>query len=73
MEDLKEMFAVMPEEVIEKIVGKDVINKIRKKSIAKAKQAPTTTTKSLAKDTGQSSPKETAKVDKKTFKQFFGV
>lgn len=38
-EDLKQMFAVLPEDVVEQIVGKDKINGIRKKKLANAKQA----------------------------------
>ena len=71
--DLKEMFAVMPEEVIESIVGKDVINRIRKKSVAKAKSAPQTPNKNIQ-DTGTAKKTE-VKSDKEklNFKQFFGV
>lgn len=69
--DLREMFQVMPEEVIESIIGKDVINRIRKKSVAKAKQAPTTA-KNLAKDTGVKQ-EASNEGQKKSFKEFFGV
>lgn len=73
--DLKQMFAVMPDEVIENIVGKEVFTRIRKKNVAKAKtSAPPAPVKSQIKDTGQSSannkPKE---AQKKTFREFFGA
>lgn len=74
--DLKQMFAVMPEDVIERIIGKDVFTKIRKKNVAtgKAKVAtgitPTVSTKP---ETGPSGKKANADGSKLTFKQFFGV
>jgi hypothetical protein len=71
--DLKQMFAVMPDEVIEGIVGKDVFNRIRKKNITKGK-APPTPVKSAVKDTGGTNKSEAKGADKKqTFRDFFGV
>jgi hypothetical protein len=72
--DLREMFAVMPDEVIEKIVGKDVFNRVRKKNVAKAKSAPQPV-KSAIKDTGVASKASASSSDaqKKTFRDFFGV
>ncbi len=68
--DLKEMFAVMPDEVIEALVGKDVIGRIRKKSIAKGKGIPPTPLKAAVKDVGTTSvKKEPAK--KMSYKDFF--
>lgn len=72
--DLKEMFSVMPDEVVEAIVGKDVINRIRKKNIAKAKSQPPVPTKASIKDIGLKSGKPEEETEKKqSFKQFFGV
>lgn len=69
--DLKEMFAVMPEEVIEKIVGKDVLSRIRKKNVAKAKAAPQTKApETAAANQTQSKPKTEKK---QSFRDFFGV
>lgn len=72
--DLREMFAVMPDEVIEKIVGKDVFNRVRKKNVAKAKSAPQPV-KSAIKDTGASTKgaANSSDAQKKTFRDFFGV
>lgn len=72
--DLRDMFAVMPDEVIEKIVGKDVFNRVRKKNVAKAKSAPQPV-KSAIKDTGASAKASASATDaqKKTFRDFFGV
>ena len=72
--DLREMFAVMPDEVIEKIVGKDVFNRVRKKNVAKAKSAPQPV-KSAIKDTGASTKgaANSSDAQKKTFRDFFGM
>lgn len=70
--DLKEMFAVMPEDVIEQLIGKDVLTKIRKKNLQKAKQAQVAA-KPQIQDTGKA--KESSKTDaekKQSMKDFFG-
>lgn len=72
--DLKEMFAVMPDEVIEQLIGKDVFTRVRKKNLQKAKenQAPAPV-KSAVKDTGASDKPSDDKADKaKSMKDFFG-
>lgn len=71
--DLKEMFAVMPDDVIEAVVGKDVIGRIRKKSIAnaKAKQQPPVPLKSGIKDVA-AEPKKEVK-EPVNYKKFFGI
>ena len=70
--DLKEMFAVMPEDVIEQLIGKDVIGRIRKKNLARAKEAPQTA-KSI-KDTGKlTEAKESNDGPKQSFKDFFKI
>ncbi|SRR6266700_2944568 len=69
--DLKQMFAVMPDEVIEKIVGKDIFTRIRKKNVLKAKAAPVTLNKSIKDTGGQVEKSSPAK--KQTFKDFFKV
>jgi hypothetical protein len=73
--DLKEMFGVMPDEVIESIVGKDVINRIRKKNVAKVKangQVPPTPIKNQLKDV-QSEPEKKDSQKKISMKNFFGI
>lgn len=68
--DIKEMFAVMPEDIVEKIVGKDTLGKLRKKSVAKAKAAiPAKKAMDVAKNTD----KKTENKKPMTFKQFFRV
>lgn len=73
-DELKDMFAVMPEEVIEQIIGKDVFTRVRKKNIAKAKSAKAPlTAQNVASDTGVTSkPKEEKPAQKQSIKDFFG-
>lgn len=68
--DLKEMFSVMPEEVIEALIGKETINKLRKRSLAKAKSAPPTPVKALA-DTGKKTEANKEDGKKMTYSEFF--
>lgn len=75
--DLQAMFQVMPEDVIQKMVGKDVFNKVRKQNIAKAKGVapkPPVPLASAVKDVGKTTP---SKIDgdkpKLTYKGFFGT
>lgn len=68
--DIKQMFSVMPEKLVEELIGSEVLNKIRKNRVAKAKSAPKSLKKSVS-DTGKTKEEKEAK--KKTFKEFFGV
>lgn len=73
-EELKQMFSVMPEDVIEEFVGKEVFNKVRKKNLAKAKAAqPPTPVKAAVRDVGQTGKVDKEAKPKQSFKQFFGV
>lgn len=72
--DLKEMFASMPDEVIESIIGKDVFSRVRKKNVAKAKSAAPQTLKSQIKDSGLKEANRSASAaPKKDYKSFFGI
>lgn len=64
--DLKQMFAVLPEEVIENLVGKETINKLRKKSVAKAKASISQPVNTAPVKTKPSEAQKT-----QTFKDFF--
>ena len=73
LEDIKSMFAVMPEDVVEGIIGKDTIKKIRQRQVANAKKAVGQSPRSII-ETGKSSGKPAASgADKQTFKKFFGI
>lgn len=73
--DIKEMFSVMPLEVVEQIIGKEIIDKLRKKRVAAAKQTPPPPVNKSIVDTGEANkPKEEVKEKKKiNYKDFFGV
>ena len=68
--DIKDMFAAMPDEVVEKLIGKDKLDGIRKKKIAKAKTPPPQPVSKQLQDVA--SPKKEVKPGKpQTYKQFF--
>ena len=73
MEDIKSMFNVMPDEVLEKFIGKDKINSMRKRNLSKARQNAATQAPTKTVDTAKAKeePKDTAK--KQNFKDFFGI
>lgn len=74
LDDMAQMIGAMPDEAIEQFVGKDILNRLRKKNLAKAKTQPPQPMKSSIKDVTKTSLKPEGKpVDKKNFKQFFGV
>lgn len=71
-EELQEMFGVMPEELIEAVVGKDNFNRVRKKRVGQAKKPqmkpkvqPTGQTEINKSNETQSKPKE--KISSKDF------
>lgn len=66
-EDVKQMFQVLPEDVIEQLVGKDNINKIRKKYVSKGKEIKNN---ALANPVPKKD-KVDANAPKQTYKDFF--
>lgn len=72
--DLQELFQSLPEDRIEALLGEQVLNKLRKRRISKAKEAQAAVAKPAINDTGKSNEvKPKAEGEKKSFKQFFGV
>lgn len=72
--DLKEMFNSLPEEVIEGLLGEQVLNKLRKRRVAKSQEAQKALGKAPIQDTGKTSKgQENKSKEKVSFKQFFGV
>lgn len=73
--DLQEMFASLPEDKIEKLLGNDVINKLRKRRVAKAQAAQQAVGKSNIQDTGKSDSKNSKEKSEKkmTYKDLFGI
>lgn len=75
LEDIRQMSQAMPLETIEKLFGGDILTKIRKKNVSRAKSQPQTAQAKLP-DVGATKAVDKAKVDeskKKTIKQMFGV
>lgn len=70
-EEFQALLAAFDEDKAENFIGKDIINKLRKKNISKAKASGTTSPKSSIKETG-SKPAAEKPSEKKTFKQHFG-
>ena len=71
--DIRDMFSAMPEDVVEKLIGKDTLGRIRKKNLSKAKSSPPVPVKSSVKDSGTKTSKPTdSGPSKKNFKDFFG-
>lgn len=69
-DDIKQMFAAMPDEVVEKLIGKDKLDGIRKKKIAKAKTPPPQPVSKQLQDVA--TPKKAAIPGKKqSYKDFF--
>jgi len=72
--DTRAMFGSMPLEVIEGIVGKDTLNKIRKQTVAAKKaQMPPTPFKSAVKETAKTGQKENQEDKKVSYKDFFKI
>jgi len=67
--EIRELINTAPEEVIEAWFGKEFFNRMRKKNVAKAKQAPVHA--SAIKDIGTNSAKPAKEADKISYKQFF--
>lgn len=75
LEDIRQMSQAMPLETIEKLFGGDILTKIRKKNVSRAKSNPQTASAKLP-DVGATKAVDKPKIDeskKKTIKQMFGV
>lgn len=70
-QDIQEMFQVMPADVIEQIIGKSNLDKLRKNRV-KAAQPPVPV-KSQIRDVAAKKPEEKKEDKKQTIKDFFGV
>lgn len=71
--DIQQMAGAMPLETIEKLFGGDILTKIRKKNVAKAKAQPVTPSKQKLDVGATPSQKTKEPVKKKSYKDFFGV
>jgi len=68
--DLQEIINTLPEDKAEEFIGKEVLNRFRKKNLAKAKQTPASV-KSSIKDVGTQKV-EQKQADPVNYKKFFG-
>lgn len=73
LDDIRQMAQAMPLETIEKLFGGDILTKIRKKNVAKAKSGPATTAKLPDVGATKATPKDDKPKQKLTIKQMFGV
>jgi hypothetical protein len=72
--DLKEMFSSLPEDQIEALLGEQVINKLRKRRVAKSQEAAKLIGNNKVNETGKSlESKNKVPGEKKNFKDFFGI
>lgn len=69
--DLKKILSALPEDKAEEFIGKEVIDRFRKKNLAKAKVTTPATTKAAIKDIANNNAKPSP-VSKKAFKDVFG-
>ena len=69
--DIKEMFAVMPDEVIERLIDKQVFDRIRKKRVASTKKDAPTPINAAVKDVVKPTDKNPKKDKVLNYKDFF--
>lgn len=72
-QDIKDMFSALPDEMVEKMVGKDKINNLRKKKVAKAKDVPPAPLSKSIKEVAQALKKDAPATKQQTYKDFFKV
>jgi hypothetical protein len=70
--DLKELLSALGEDKVESFIGKDILDKVRKKNLAKAKSTPATL-KAAIKDVGSSKKVEAKPAEKVNMKDFFKI
>lgn len=70
--DVKHLLNILPADKVEQLLGKDVLDKLRKNRLSSAKKAPITV-KSIAKDVASKKPEVKSSVNKQTMRDFFGI
>lgn len=70
--DVKHLLNILPADKVEQLLGKDVLDKLRKNRLSSAKKAPITV-KSIAKDVASKKPEIKSSVNKQTMRDFFGI
>lgn len=69
--DIQQMFGAMPAEVIEQIIGKETLGKLKSRRVAAAK--PPVPVKAAVKDVAQTKEQKKEEQKKQTVRDFFGV
>jgi hypothetical protein len=69
--DLKEMFSVLPQDVVEALIGKETLGKFRKKNVAQAKQVAANPSKGI--DVGKKTEVAPKPVKKMTIRDYLKV
>jgi hypothetical protein len=69
--EIQKMFETMPEEVMEGLIGKQNLNRLRQKRLNNSKKAPSTTVNSI-KSTGKSTSDKKTDAKQVRFKDLFG-
>jgi hypothetical protein len=71
--DVRELMRALPPEMVEQLLGQEIISSLRKNRVTAAKKPPVPV-KSAAKDVGNKTVQKQAEVaQKKTIKDFFGI
>ena len=71
--DLQSLMRVLPDEAIEQFLGKEVFGRLRKKNLARAKEAAAVSKAKAIKDTGNKTQKVEEPEKKVSFKDYFGI
>lgn len=70
--DIKELINALGEDKVESFIGKDVLDKVRKKNLAKAKATPATV-KAAIRDVGSAKKADAKPAEKMNMKDFFKI
>lgn len=70
--DVRELLRALPPEMVEKLLGEEIITSLRKNRVAASKKPPVPVKSSL-KDVGQRTEKKPVVEQPKTIKDFFGI
>lgn len=71
--DIRELMRALPPEMVEQLLGQEIISSLRKSRVASAKKPPVPV-KAAAKDVGNKTiQKQQEAAQKKTIKEFFGI
>lgn len=70
--DVRELLRALPPEMVEKLLGEEIITSLRKNRVAASKKPPVPVKSSL-KDVGQRAEKKPVVEQPKTIKDFFGI